>query len=799
MIRFATRSHQHFFGYLPAIIVGLCLLGLSIFADRLNSSRLQQAMRDSVLERISVIRARLEGNINSNAALVRGLVSVISTEPDMSTARFIELTTPLLEGRSQLRNIAAAPDLVISYMNPLAGNRAAIGLDYRTHPVQYQAVKRARDLGELIIAGPVDLVQGGQGFIARIPVFVAEKLMNEQRFWGVVSAVIDVDELYLASGLYEVGRDMDVAIRGRDALGSKGDLVYGEAALFTDDPVLADIVLPYGLWQIGAVPKGGWAQHGQGATAFRYGLLGLNLLILLPLLLLGRFVQKKRETETRLRRLFEFSPVGIVLNDYESGRFIEVNNALLRAIGYHYDEFIGLSYLDITPEEFLPQETEQFEILKATGRYGPYEKEYIRKDGSRCAVRLNGVIIQESSGEKMIWSFVEDISEHRRAEKYLQRSQKMDAVGKLTGGIAHDFNNILAIILGNLELLKMSLDKDVEKSAQYADSIQKAAQRAADLTKKLLSFSRRRADQQDVVNLNSLVGNMENLIARSVTPEVEVTHRFAEDLWPVNINAGDFEDALLNLSINARDAMHSHGHLMIETRNVSIDENYSGLQSDVSPGDYVELSVTDDGEGIAAEYQERIFEPFYTTKEEGQGTGLGLAMVYGFVKRSGGFIDVQSSPGEGAAIRLYLPRASQEQGTVRPVAESSGTPVPEGSESILVVDDEQALLQLTQTFLESRGYRVFTAGDGEQALKVLEQQPDIRLLFSDVVMPGGINGYQLAQQATARWPNLKVLLTSGYTGNASSQYAASPFNADLLCKPYSQQELAVRLRQRLDE
>ncbi|NOR51732.1 MAG: DUF3365 domain-containing protein, partial [Gammaproteobacteria bacterium] len=390
-----------------------------------------------------------------------------------------------------------------------------------------------------------------------------------------------------------------------------------------------------------------------------------------------------------------------------------------------------------------------------------------------------------------------DITERMHVEEVLRRSQKMDAIGQLTGGIAHDFNNILAIILGNLDLLERQMTAD-DKALKRMGSMRKAGQRATDLTKQLLSFSRDQVAETSITDINQLIREMESLIARSVTPEVEVANQFADELWHTRIDSGDFEDSLINLIINARDAMAGHGHLTIETRNATLDATYCDLNPGVGPGEYVELTVSDNGEGIPRDKQERIFEPFYTTKTKGKGTGLGLAMVFGFVKRSGGHIKCYSEVGVGTTFHLYLPRAEGEaQYSVQSGKQSE--PLPRGTETILVVDDEPGLVELAKESLEVLGYRVRTAGDGSQALECLAQEPKIDLLFSDVVMPGGLNGYELAKQATAIQPELKVQLTSGYTSKATAKNGYTNFNAKLLTKPYAQSELANRVREILDE
>jgi len=382
-----------------------------------------------------------------------------------------------------------------------------------------------------------------------------------------------------------------------------------------------------------------------------------------------------------------------------------------------------------------------------------------------------------------------DITEHRQTENQLRQAQKMDAVGQLTGGVAHDFNNILAIILGNLEILKLQMTAD-DKAAELLRPIQKAAERAVVLTQKLLAFSGNYPVTATVIDINKLVADMEDLIGRSMTPEVKIEYKFAEDLWKTEINSGDLEDALVNLVLNARDAMPGGGTLTLETHNRFLDDDYCAQNPGVEAGEYVELVVSDTGAGISLQDQQRIFEPLFTTKDKG--TGLGLAMVYGFANRSGGHVDFSSETGIGCTFRIYLPRAhapDQPQQAIDAETEA----LPRGRQTLLVVDDEKELRELARTQLESLGYRVLVAGDGREALTVLAEEPCIDLLISDVVMPGGMNGYELAEQVTEIRPGIKVLMVSGYEQKTKRQNSQNQSTANMLTKPYSLVELAKRV------
>ncbi len=419
-----------------------------------------------------------------------------------------------------------------------------------------------------------------------------------------------------------------------------------------------------------------------------------------------------------------------------------------------------------------------------------FEEGRIKYVNLRCQAVYDG----GGKAQRFVGS-IQDVTEQKQSEEALRRSQKMDAVGQLTGGIAHDFNNILAIILGNTELLQTRVGGD-EKVEKWVQSIEKATERGAALTKQLLGFSRHQSTEITVVDLNQTIKQMTDLISRSVTPQVEVIYHFSKNLWSTEIDLGEFQDTLLNLVINARDAMDGRGHLTLETDNQVLDDAFCFLNPDATPGRYIKLSVSDTGKGIPLELQSRVFEPFFTTKERGKGTGLGLSMVYGFVSRSGGYIKIYSEEGIGTTFNIYLPFSKRQ------AIESLDTQpeeLPRGSETILVVDDEVGLLEVAKDSLEILGYEVLTSVSGKQALDVLNKNPNINLLFSDVVMPGGMNGYELAEHVTTLRPDVRILLTSGYTEKAIAHNGQAKFSASVLGKPYSQVDLARRIKQTLGD
>lgn len=484
--------------------------------------------------------------------------------------------------------------------------------------------------------------------------------------------------------------------------------------------------------------------------------------------------------------------------DIETQRFLYMGPRIFELTGFPAEQWIDL---DSWAAHIHPDDRERAvnfcQIETREGQDHSFEYRTIAADGRVVWIRDEVTVITRFGRPVLMRGYFFDITNNKQTEEALRRSQKMDAIGQLAGGIAHDFNNILGIITGNLDLLERQITAD-EMLQKRIDGIKHSTERASTLTRQLLGFSRREAVSVKATDVNKVINAMETLITQSLTPQVEVEYHCEKDLWKTDIDPGDFEDALLNLMLNARDAMAGRGNLTIETQNCTLDENYCLQNSGVEAGEYVLLAVSDNGVGISKEQQARIFDPFFTTKEQGKGTGLGLSMVFGFVKRSQGNIKVYSEPGTGTTFRLYLPRSKANE-YVEEMNPADKNELHGGMETILVVDDELALLELVEELLQHLGYKVLTANNANQALQILSEVSGIDLLFSDVVMPGGINGYELAEQAISRCPDIKVLLTSGYTEMAVARNGQARFNAHLLSKPYTQIELAKKIRERLTD
>ncbi len=419
----------------------------------------------------------------------------------------------------------------------------------------------------------------------------------------------------------------------------------------------------------------------------------------------------------------------------------------------------------------------------------------IRKDGTEYQIADSAAPILSKQGEILgVILVCRDVSREYQIEEALRRSQKMEAIGQLTGGIAHDFNNQLGVVIGYLDFLEEQFKND-QTVSKWINLASKSTLRCIDLTRQLLTFSRRQEKHLDIMDVNKQLSELKNMISRTLTPEIDVQYYLADNLWLTRCDVGDFQDAILNLVINSRDAMPNAGKLIVETSNIILDESYFELNPEASPGEYVQVMLSDTGIGMDKNTLEHIFEPFFTTKTDGKGTGLGMSMVYGFVKKINGHIKIYSEAGIGTTIRMYLPRSDSEEKALT----SDESDMPSGSETILIVDDEVNLLELADKYLTDLGYRTFRADNADEALFMLDKEPSIQLLFSDVVMPGSINGYELAQKATQLYPKLKVLLTTGFTSKSIAQNGLACFTENLLNKPYRKRELAQRIRTILDK
>ena len=505
-----------------------------------------------------------------------------------------------------------------------------------------------------------------------------------------------------------------------------------------------------------------------------------------------------RVSEARFRLIAEATENTVWDWDIAAGRWWW-SDGMARQFGHHPDPEATEPELwhDNVHEDDQARVDESFEKL-LMGEIGSAHEQYRfrRADGSWAHVDDHAYPIRDQDGRIIrVIGTMADVTERLQMEERLRQSQKLEAVGQLTGGVAHDFNNLLTIIIGNIEMLQDSLDED-NPLWRFAEASAVAADRAAELTSRLLSFSRKQMLQPRVIDINAVVSDVEDMLRRTLGENIDIRINLGDGLWSTETDLAQVEAALLNLAINARDAMRDGGALTIETANAVLDEDYVAGEPDLVAGDYVLVAVSDTGHGISKDHIAQVFQPFFTTKAVGEGTGLGLSMVHGFVKQSGGHIQIYSEVNEGTTIKLYFPKHIGDRVDSGPILQDRA--LQRGQETILVVEDDVLILQQMMTQLTGLGYHVVTASAGPPALEILRSRSDIDLLLTDVILPGGMNGRQIADAASEIHPELKVLFTSGYSENAIVHQGRINSDVNFLSKPYRRSELAVKVREVLD-
>jgi PAS domain S-box-containing protein len=605
-------------------------------------------------------------------------------------------------------------------------------------------------------------------------------------------------------------------------------LRYGVAVLSTTLALIPAVLLPnitesrlavfavavmvsawYGGWKPGLVAtsfaltvSAYFSFSGERTPAqFRSTMMRLALFVVLAALIcwfnaaLRATQEGLRRSEMNFRSLVTNAPYGICRCD-STGQLLDVNPALLAMLGYSSArDLVGTHLGALYPDTY--QWFELADCLQSAAPFNGLIAEWKRKDGVGTVVRVSGRAVSYGDKERAFELFAEDVTERRALEQQLQQSQKMEAVGRLAGGIAHDFNNLLMVISGYSEFLLDRLGPDPALRGP-AQEIAGASQRASSLTRQLLAFSRKQMLAPKILDLNEVVTENLKMLTRVIGEDIDLLMVPAAVLGSVRADAGQIDQVIMNLALNARDAMPSGGKLTIETSNVSLDEEYARFHAPLRPGDYVMLSISDTGLGMDSETQSHIFEPFFTTKGT-KGTGLGLSTVYGIIKQSGGYIWVSSESGKGTTFKIYLPRVAERAETLAQVVSSEEAVFTEpGTETILLAEDEANLRYLARQFLEKQGYKVIEAADGAVAMQIaVAHEGVIHLLLTDVIMPG-MNGRELAQRISEIRPQTKVLYMSGYTENVIGHDGTLDAGVSLLQKPFTLRDLKSKVREVLD-
>jgi PAS domain S-box-containing protein len=507
-----------------------------------------------------------------------------------------------------------------------------------------------------------------------------------------------------------------------------------------------------------------------------------------------------RRSELNFRSLVTNAPYGICRCD-STGKILDANPAFLELLGHTSPEMIGQHIFGLYPDN--DQWFDLADFLRSSQPFKGLAAEWKRKDGTTTVVRISGNSVANGPEGVVFELFAEDVTERRALEQQLRQSQKMEAVGRLAGGIAHDFNNLLMVISGYSEFLLERLGAEPHLRGP-AQEIARAAERASSLTRQLLAFSRKQMLAPRIVNLNDVATENIKMLTRMIGEDIDLVMVPSPNLWPVRADAGQIEQVIMNLAVNARDAMPSGGKLTIETSNVALDEDYARFHAPLRPGDYVMIAISDTGAGMDSDTQSHIFEPFFTTKGT-KGTGLGLSTVYGIIKQSGGYIWVYSEVGRGTTFKIYLPRIASTGETAAQVAapgfsnnDVRNNNVEPGTETILLVEDEANLRYLARQYLEKQGYKVIEAADGAVAMQIaVAHEKIIHLLLTDVIMPG-MNGRELAQRISEIRPNVKILYMSGYTENVIGHNGMLDAGVRLLQKPFNLRDLKSKVREVLD-
>jgi PAS domain S-box-containing protein len=494
---------------------------------------------------------------------------------------------------------------------------------------------------------------------------------------------------------------------------------------------------------------------------------------------------------------FQCAAIGIEISDPKSGTIRFVNPAYAQAHGIRVDQAKGMPVADLYVEEERARLPALFDTADRVGHVS-FESRHLREDGSAFMVEIDVASKHDATGE-VIYRLTSsrDVTAAKLTEQQLQQVQKMEMVGQLSGGIAHDFNNLLTVIVGNAEHLAEQL-KSRPDLRHFSDDICQAGERGAELAQRLLAFGRRQLLQPHATDCHELLDSMHKLLRRTLRENIDIKTAFDSDMILAFADRAQLESAVLNLALNAQDAMPAGGHLTLGVGLASLDDHYHSLHPEVEPGDYAMIAVTDDGEGMPPEVVARAFEPFYTTKEVGKGSGLGLSMVYGFAKQSNGHVSIYSEPGLGTTVRIYLPHVS----TKVPPRASERIPNTEetilkGRETILVVEDDAFVRSAVILRVQSLGYSVVVAVNGSDALLQLTAHPAIQLMFTDIVMPGGMSGWELAERARQIRPGLPTVFTSGYALESLVEQGRAPAQSIILTKPYRKADLARCLREAL--
>lgn len=818
-----TKNAKH--PIIAAFLIFCVVISTFIGLESLERQRFRETLQARTINTLSRIRANLEGEINANFYLTRGLIAYASTHPDMDEQIFHRLSRQILKNHNYIRNIALAPGNIVRFVYPLQGNERAIGLNYQNNTEQWPAIAKVIASGKTVIAGPLKLVQGGVAFVSRTPIFVANDIdpQQENEYWGLASIVIEKDRLFKAAGLFNPGLDIRIAIKGKDGQGADGDMIDGNAAIFLDTPVLLPVNLPEGSWLLAAVPKDGWL----APSPYLFP-LKIATLIIASLIGLGVYAWLRRQEKDRrsleiawqeakkaqidlcqneefLNAVIDNIPAMIFVKDARELRFVRFSKTGAEMLGYTVSDFLGKNDFDFFPESEARFFTDKDREVLSKGVLIDIPEEPIEtREHGKKILHTRKIPLFDMDGHPLyLLGISEDITEQLRAgaekehlEKQLQQAQKLETIGKMAGGVAHDLNNILSGIINYPELLLLQLPPDSplrKPLGQIHDSGKRAAKVVADL----LTIARGVAAVKENICLNTLVleylGSPEQQKLCSAFPRISFETRLEANLWTTACSTVHIQKCLMNLINNGAEAFpaDASGIIVIASRNEDLHQALPGFP-DITGGRYVVLTVADNGSGISESDLEHIFEPFYTKKTMGRsGTGLGLTVVWSTMQDHRGAVTVESSPGKGTEFALYLPVT--REGITTPPASAAIANLRGRGQRILIVDDEPQQRDIATQILQSLEYKSETVASGEEAIEYLKKHP-ADLVILDMIMEPGLNGRETYEVIVATHPGQKAIIASGFADGEEVTKLQTLGAGQFVKKPYTIEELGTAVQ-----
>jgi len=808
--------------FVSAILILVMLIAMALY-DTITLREFDRESRLYIFDKASQLKSNLQSTLNSNMIILQSITSIVHANPSISNQEFQTFAKHLMSASSSVRNVSIISGMVIRHVYPVEGNEAAVGFDLSAIPEQLNDINYIKDTGEQMISGPLQLIQGGIGIIGRSPIYLNNDLQHtsDSNFWGSVSIVIDFQKLLEQAQFSKFNDELSIALRGKDGRGATGDIMFGETAVFRSDPVLLDIQLPQGNWQIAAIPKHGWQRLPSSIWLSRIVSLTVSLLAISIVLLIIKYNRDRKLSVQVLKREKDFGnavldTVGTVITVLnKSGEIVEFNKSAEDITGYSAEELRGKPIWNyLIPNDQVDDVQNVFKGLTAGHFPSRYENSWkTRYSGQRLFAWSNTALLNSDNSVEYVIATGIDITEQRKAElereqlqHQLLQTQKMEAIGQLTGGIAHDFNNILASILGYTEL---AVDKYGQpgsgKLADYLQHVMKSAERARELVAQMLAFSR--GDDSHTENINPVPAIQEAVhMLRSIIPSsIQMDTEFDENLPDILANSVELNQVIMNLAINSRDALNNQGNISIWIKNRKVDDYCDSCHENISD-QFVEIGIKDNGSGIESELISHIFEPFFTTKDVGKGTGMGLSMVHGIIHSWNGHILVDSSQETGTTIRLLIP-AARKQSITQPDISNIDKKLTTKTvnkklndcHNIMVIDDEVSIGNFLEELLEMNNFCVDYFSDPKQALTKFRQDPgQYDLIITDQSMPG-ITGLQLIQQVAILHPDIPVILCTGYSEHIDENIVVQKTADICLQKPLDTRQLISSINDLIDE